>query len=128
MKHQLQFSIKLILVSLVTINLSACTTLTADLRQRAETVFRDHNQLVSQLILFNTDVELSDAQLESLESSENSMIQACKPLNQVAAKVRDGDRGSLRIRASIPRAIKLCETRTKETQLLLSQISKSVEP
>jgi len=124
MKAQLLLPIKLCLTALLSASMSACiTTLSADLRQRGEEVFRHHNQLLSELILFNADVELSDKQLNSLELSEAKMVEACKPLNQLAAIVRDGGKASLSKRASVPKAISRCELQTQEVERLLSNLS-----
>ena len=124
MKHQSPLPITLCLTALLGATLSGCVTaLSADLRQRGEEVFRHHNQLVSELILFNADVELSDSELDSLELSEAKMIEACKPLNQLAAIVRDGGKTSLSKRASVPKAISRCEQQTQEMEHLLSNLS-----
>lgn len=114
---------KLFLCALVMILLSACATgLISDKRQRAQEVFLYHNQLVSQLILISSDATLSDTQLLELEQAEALMVKACKPLNQVAAKVRDGGKAGLGKRINIPRTLNECERQTNAVEQLLAKL------
>ena len=73
---------------------------------------------MSQLILISSDTTLSDAQLLELEQAEALMVKACKPLNQVAAKVRDGDKTSLGQRVNIPSTLSECERQTEAVEQL----------
>ena len=98
----------------------SCTTI-SDSRQRAQEVFLYHNQLVSQLILISSDDTLADAELFELEQAETLMVKACRPLNEVAAKVRDGDKTSLRQRINIPKTLNECERQTKAVEQLLTR-------
>lgn len=101
---------------------SSCTTNpVSDSRQRAKDVFVYHNQLVSQLILISSDANLSDTQLIELEQAETLMIKACKPLNQIATKVRDDNKTNLGQRINIPRTLNACEKQTKAVEQLLSK-------
>ena len=101
---------------------SSCTTnLISDSRQRAKEVFIYHNQLVSQLILISSNVSLSNSQLIELEQAEALMIKACKPLNQIATKVRDGKKTNLGQRINIPSTLNSCEKQTKAVEQLLAE-------
>jgi len=115
-------SYKLYLCLLILSFFSACATnVVSDNRQRAQEVFLYHNQLVSELILISSDPALSDAQLLELEQAEALMIKACKPLNQVAAKVRDGEKTSIGQRINIPSTLNDCERQTEAVELLLAK-------
>jgi len=113
-----------LLLCLFTLNfLSACATgLVSEKRQRAQAVFLYHNQLVSELILVSSDASLSDTQLVELEQAEASMVKACKPLNQVAADVRDGDKSGLGKRLRISATLTECERQTKLVEQLLAKL------
>ena len=100
---------------------SCATNVVSNSRQRAQEVFLYHNQLVSQLILISSDTTLSDTQLLELEQAEALMVKACKPLNQVAAKVRDGDKTSLGQRVNIPSTLSECEKQTEAVEQLLAK-------
>jgi len=79
---------------------SCATNVVSNSRQRAQEVFLYHNQLVSQLILISSDTTLSD---------------------QVAAKVRDGDKTSLGQRVNIPSTLSECERQTEAVEQLLAK-------
>jgi len=113
----------LFLLGVLIAGLSACTTgrISSDLRQRAQDVFRYHNQLVSQLILLSSDDSLSEARLIELEQAEAIMSKACKPLNQVAAKVRDGGNAGIGKRLNVPRTLNECERQTKAVEKILAE-------
>ena len=113
----------LLLSGLLVASLSACATgrLSSDLRQRAQDVFRYHNQLVSQLILLSSDVSLTEARMSELEQAEAIMVRACKPLNQVAAKVRDGEKPGIFPRLNVPRTLNECERQTKAVEKMLAE-------
>ena len=101
---------------------SSCTTnFIAESRQRAKEVFVYHNQLVSRLILISSDANLSGPQLIELEQAEALMIKACKPLNQIATKVRDGNKTNLGQRINIPSTLNACEKQTKAVEQLLAE-------
>lgn len=114
--------VRLMFTILLALSVSACATrLTTDIRERAQSVFRYHNQLVSSLILLSSDAQLSNAELDELEQAEMLMIAACKPLNQVAAKVRDGGKAGAVQRINIPRTLNRCERQTKVVEQLIAK-------
>ena len=116
-------NINLFLIGLLVVSLSACATgrLSSDLRQRAQDVFRYHNQLVSQLILLSSDASLTEATMIELEQAEAVMSKACKPLNQVAAKVRDGGKAGIFPRLNVPRTLNECERQTEAVEKKLAE-------
>jgi len=113
---------KTALIMMLCIHVSACAGgLTANTRERAQSVFRYHNQLVSQLILHYSEPSLTDSQLAELEQAEVLMIKACKPLNQVAANVRDGHKAGVKQRLNVPRALSRCKKQTNAVEQLLAK-------
>ncbi len=111
----------LLLTCVLLVCLSACASgLSSKTRQHAQDVFLHHNQLVSELISFASDSSLTDTQLIELEQAEAVMIEACKPLNTLAAEVRDGGKSSFAQRVQILRSLDNCEHQTNLVQQLLS--------
>jgi hypothetical protein len=107
---------------------SGCALLRMDeIRSRAESAFRHHNEVSSELMLVLPGIPPGD-ELEMLEQAEARMISACGPLDRLAGAYRDGEEVSLADKKALVRALQACECETQRTEHLLKGQSPSSEP
>ncbi|MEO0972320.1 MAG: hypothetical protein AAFX85_04435 [Pseudomonadota bacterium] len=95
----------------------------AQIREYAAEVFRRHNAVSSQLLealpyLEAQDLALADALLEH----ETRMNEACRPIDSVAIRYRDGDAVDLGDKLTFARALSACESATEELERALAPV------
>lgn len=92
-----------------------CTSLGFGVRERAESAFRKQNRLTSEFMLVAPDIESkAPAMYESLLDKEKSMLDACLPLNTLAAMRRDNEIADLDEKKAIVSSLQACEQATSD--------------
>ncbi len=112
--------------------LAACTAVTTAGGQRLaltsdaflsyiETVFREQNELLTEIAFVLDGKDVSDIDRIALEAAEDSLLVACEQLNDVAALRRDG-RNPGRMRESrAARGAPSCERAAAEARAVLDR-------
>ena len=113
----------------ITIALTLATTVatgcvTDRLRDDAARVFRDHNQVASELLLTLTDLaDAAPEHFDRLAGAEQRMLEACEDLNALAVAHRDERAPTLAGGLGIRRVLRDCEQSTAEVEALLAELS-----
>ena len=121
------------LVPLFALALAGCTGVTTaggqrlsiaseELRTYMEAVFREQNELLTE-IAFATDAEdLSDRDRRALEAVEESLLIECAVLNDIAAARRDGRRLGWVRESRAARRAPLCESAAANARSVLDRL------
>lgn len=94
----------------------------AEFRAYAETVFRRQNALQSRLLFLLPELEHSDpARYQRLVAAEEELIEACRPLVELALQRRRGLEIGFLQRIHLPPKITACDRETQRIERLLAQ-------
>lgn len=122
------------LTTLLALAVAACTGVTTAGGQRLaltskefssymESVFREQNELLTEIAFVLDREDLSDIDRGALEVAEESLLVACERINEVAATRRDGqDPGRIR-ESRAARAAPSCERAAVEARTVLNQMA-----
>ena len=94
-----------------------------EIAARAEEVFRRHNQAETKLL--SVLPRLAGEQPEAYEAllvAEESMLDACEKLNELAIAHRDNKRVGLKAKSQVPKTIDACEQHTQIVEELLEGV------
>lgn len=92
------------------------------LRERAQYVFRYHNQVATRWLLMSESFdEGTDA--EALWQADERMTTACAALDELATAYRDGRKPNRRTQRQIPKTVDICEAASRDMAELLDQIT-----
>ncbi|MBT8135919.1 MAG: hypothetical protein KJO54_02775 [Gammaproteobacteria bacterium] len=94
----------------------------AALRADAETVFRQHNQVSSELMLALPGLDPQDPLSDALSEADRAMLAACEPLNELAIAHREGQAIPAAQRRKLPGTIAGCREATAATRVLLERL------
>jgi len=118
---------KYLSICLSVLVISNCSTLSlppsltyGDLETQIEILFRRQNQASYQVMMSLMEEE-SSPKLDTLEKSEQLMLEACKPLNQYAVLERDNQKISLAQKQKALDTIHPCATETEKLEILLKE-------
>jgi len=92
-------------------SIAGCAALAPDVRERADDAFRKQNRLSAELMLMGAGEEAPASGLYAgLFEYEAAMLNACQPLNTIAAKRRDNQRVTLHEKRAVLDSLDPCES------------------
>jgi hypothetical protein len=94
----------------------------AEFETYAESVFRRQNEAGSQLVYIYTDLEsIDDASYKAITSSEERMLQACEPVNQMAVLMLNQEEPDFFFKIHFMNSLSACDVAASELELLLKK-------
>lgn len=109
----------LLIVNCSTLDLPS-SLIYGNLETQIESLFRRQNQASGQVMMLLMEEE-SSPKLDTLEKSEQLMLEACKPLNNYAVLERDNQRISLAQKQKALDSIHVCATETEKLEIMLKE-------
>ena len=85
-----------------------------------EAVFRRQNKASNQVIMLAEEVD--PATYQKLAEAEEQMLEACGPLNKIAARQRDQESVGLSLKLEIAPTIDACDRATTQLETLLRAV------
>ncbi len=121
-------------LTMATLLLQACATVTIrtagggektmtieEFEQYTEAVFRRQNHASDQVIMLAEEVDQTTYQ--KLAEAEEKMLEACRPLNEIAARQRDQESVGLALKLEIAPTIDACDRATTRLETLLRSVA-----
>ena len=90
-----------------------------------ETVFRQQNGTATEIAFELESPELADVDRQALEVSEQSLLEACGALNELAARRRDGQRLGMLRGARAARQAPVCERAEIAARNVIDRITRA---
>jgi hypothetical protein len=92
-----------------------------EFREYAEAIFREQNELATELAFRLDDEEGFDSpSYLRLEAAEDDLLRACSELNDAAARQRDGDARGPFARLGVARSVAACERASDDVRGMLT--------
>jgi RNA 3'-terminal phosphate cyclase len=124
---------KMMVLAVLTLLLQGCSTVTIrtgdggektmtieEFRKYSEEVFRRQNRASDQVIMLSEEVD--PATYQKLAETEEQMLEACGPLNEIAARQRDQESVGLSLKLEIAPTIDACDRATAHLEALLRTV------
>ena len=121
------------MLTVVVLLLHGCATVTIPIADRGEktmtidefskyteAVFRRQNRASDQVIMLAE--EMDPPTYQKLADAEEKMLEACRPLNEIAARQRDQESVGLTLKLEIAPAIDACDRATTRLETLLRAV------
>ena len=125
---------KILISALLLMHVSACSTIRThkpggeevtmtedEFASYLEEAFRYHNQVMSELIEFASDLrEHPGRDYQALTKAEKKMIADCEPLNEVVTETLAGQTIGLKLKLELAEAVPNCRAATAAVDKLIS--------
>ena len=107
--------------------LASCAALSPELAQQSETAFRQQNQVASEILLLLDELSPEQPNYQALTQAEDTMLKACKPLNDVAIRYRDQRSVGPIKKLRIPRSVENCRKAAEDAEKLIETVNATLD-